>query len=97
MFELSEEAAEDVVSILTETVRSHGRAGALQMKQRLEAKFEAIASGLVPGHYRSDIETSIPLRFAIEYPFVIAFDPARRRIVRGLHGRRDFPTIFPGG
>lgn len=97
MFGLSDEAAEDVAAILLDAMQSGGAAGVLRMARRLEAKFQAIATGLVPGHRRSDIGTSIPLRFAIEYPFVIAFDPASRRIVRVLHGRRDFSTIFPEG
>jgi plasmid stabilization system protein ParE len=96
VFELSKEAAEDVAAILSEAMQSGGAAGAVRMACPLDAKFRAIATGLVPGHRRSDIEASIPLRFAIEYPFVIAFDPASRRIVRALHGRRDFSTIFPG-
>jgi len=97
VFELSSEAAEDVAAILRETVRPRGRADALRMRLRLEAKFEGIAAGLVPGHRRGDIVASIQLRFAIEYPFVIAFDPASRCIVRVLHGSRDFPAIFPRG
>jgi hypothetical protein len=34
------------------------------------------------------------LRFDVVRPFVIAFDPGTKIIIRVLHGARDFGTIF---
>lgn len=42
-----------------------------------------------------DVPQSLPLLFVAEGPFVIAFDPATRTIVRVLHGRQDFSRLFP--
>ena len=33
--------------------------------------------------------------FLVEPPWVIAYDPDTRQVLRILHGARDFPTIFP--
>jgi plasmid stabilization system protein ParE len=40
------------------------------------------------------VPSSLTLRFLTEKPFVIAFDPATRTIVRVLHGRSDLARIF---
>jgi plasmid stabilization system protein ParE len=66
------------------------------MKLRLDRKFEAIAAGIAKGHKRDDVSPELPLLFENERPFVIAFDAGTRRIVRVIHGRRDFPRLFGG-
>jgi plasmid stabilization system protein ParE len=93
-FELSPEATRDVAAILEESRREYGKLAAFRMKQRLDQKFTDIALGIAKGHTRWDLATAIPLRFEVARPFVVAFDPETRRIVRVVHGSRDFPALF---
>ena len=61
---------------------------------RLEARFARIAAGITVGHKRNDVAPELPLLFASEPPFVIAFNLERKIIVRIVHGRRDFAGLF---
>jgi hypothetical protein len=36
----------------------------------------------------------VPLLFEVARPFVIAFDPETKIVVRVIHGARDMPGIF---
>jgi plasmid stabilization system protein ParE len=94
LYSLSEEAADDLLRILDESMLQWGAAAARRMQARLEARFARIAAGITPGHKRLDVARHLPLRFAVEPPFVIAFNPEKRQIVRIVHGRRDFSTLF---
>jgi plasmid stabilization system protein ParE len=58
-----------------------------------EAQFGPLG-GTANGHKRRDIRSAIPLRFEVVRPFVVAFDPETRTIVRVIHGARDTPGIF---
>lgn len=94
MYRLSEEAADDLLGILAHTADRYGIAAARRLEARLKARFAAIAAGIALGHQRSDISAELRLRFVTERPFVVAFDPETRIIIRILHGARDFPSLF---
>ena len=96
MYELSEEAAQDLLDILAESIERWGEVTARKTAARLERRFEDIAAGLAVGHRRADVPKDFDLRFVNERPFVIAFDTTTRRIVRILYGAQDFPRVFRG-
>lgn len=76
------------------SVRTWGVRTADRTRARLRARFEGIARNEFPGIRRHDLPADLPLRFVNQPPFVIAFDPETRIILRILHAHRDFPGIF---
>jgi plasmid stabilization system protein ParE len=94
LYELSEEAAQDLLDILLESNEHWGEVTARRTAARLERRFEDIATGRAAGHRRVDVPDDLDLKFVVERPFVIAFDTATRRIVRVLYGAQDFPRVF---
>lgn len=94
MYELSAEAADDLLNILLESFDRWGEQTARRTATRLEDRFGGITSGSVPGHRRADVPAELDLLFVTENPFVIAFDAVTRRIVRILYGAEDFPRVF---
>ena len=65
-----------------------------RLRTRLEGAFERINDGIALGHVRRDVPKELGLRFVVERPFVIAFDPQDREIKRVVHGARDLAAIF---
>jgi plasmid stabilization system protein ParE len=96
-FRLSAAARVDLNDILDFSEARFGARAADRLEARFVTAFERIARGTAIGHMRRDIAANVPLRFVVERPFVIAFDPATREIVRILHGARNFGAIFGGG
>jgi plasmid stabilization system protein ParE len=96
-FQLSAAARADLNDILDFSEARFGARAADRLELRFIAAFERIASGIAIGHLRRDIAADVPLRFVVERPFVIAFDPVTREIVRIVHGARNFDAIFGGG
>ncbi|MCA1940698.1 MAG: type II toxin-antitoxin system RelE/ParE family toxin [Caenispirillum bisanense] len=91
---LAPRALRDYVAILRDSAFRFGPAVARQSRDRLNARISAIADGRVVGHQRLDVRTKRPLRFFNEPPWVIAFDPDTRLVLRILHEKRDFPTLL---
>jgi plasmid stabilization system protein ParE len=94
VYRLSPEAEGDLNDIIFYSENHFGAGTARRLQQRLEERFVRIAEGRVIGHIRADVPTSLPLRFDVVRPFVIAFEPETKIIIRVLHGARDFGTIF---
>ena len=65
-----------------------------RLRGRLESAFVRINDGIALGHIRSDVPEELGLRFVVERPFVIAFDPRDREIKRVVYGARNFAAIF---
>jgi plasmid stabilization system protein ParE len=97
LFNLSDEAISDLVGILLYSEAEFGVLAARRLQTRLERCFTAITSGTIKGHPRRDVSTSRPILFAVERPFVIAFDAETRQIYRVIHGARDFAALFGKG
>jgi plasmid stabilization system protein ParE len=57
-------------------------------------KIRRISDGTTLGHVRGDVALRRQILFATEHPFVIAFDPETREIVRVVHGARDMWRVF---
>ena len=94
MYTLSPRAIADLRSILRRSFEQYGSIGAARLQQRLEKRFEGIAAGAVLGHRRHDVTPRRPILFDVERPFVIAFDPESRTILRIVHGARDMRRVF---
>lgn len=94
MYALSRQAAADLVRILDESEARWGESTAQRTEVRIRHRFEHIGSGTVVGHRRADVPEELSLLFVAEKPFVIAFNPATKTVVRVLHGRRDFSRLF---
>jgi plasmid stabilization system protein ParE len=94
LYTLSPRAIADLRSILRRSFEQYGSIGAARLQQRLEKRFEGIAAGTVLGHRRHDVTPRRPIRFVTERPFVIAFDPDTKVILRIVHGARDMRRVF---
>ncbi|WP_083901019.1 type II toxin-antitoxin system RelE/ParE family toxin [Azospirillum sp. B4] len=91
---LSAAAARDLLRILRESWQEWGSHTAFQTRNRLFKRCHSVADGVAHGHSRPDIAHSHPWLFLNEAPFVIVYHPGTRRVVRILHGARDFPRIL---
>jgi plasmid stabilization system protein ParE len=94
-YRLSAEALEDVAEILDYLRIEAGQNVAERMAERLDLRFRKVASGIALGHKRPDVPSRRSLRFSVERPYVVAFDPDTRLIIRVVHGARDFRRLFP--
>jgi plasmid stabilization system protein ParE len=94
-YRLSAQALEDVAEILEYLRIEAGQNVASRMAARLDERFRKIATGIALGHKRGDVPSRRPLRFSVERPYVVAFDPETRLIVRVVHGARNFRRLFP--
>ena len=92
---LSRQALADFVRILRESQRGWGTDTARHTRARLLARFAQIADGSAVGHERHDVKPRTPTLFLVEEPWVIAYHPTRRQVLRILHGAMDFPAIYP--
>jgi plasmid stabilization system protein ParE len=93
---LSRQAADDLIGILSQSAREFGTVVARRSRDRLLTRIAAIQNGTAIGHRRQDVRTRLPTRFLREDPWVICFNPDTRQVYRILHGARDFPAIFGG-
>ena len=92
---LSRRAAADFVEIMRRSERAWGVAVARRTRERLLLRFRQIADGSAVGHRRHDVRPRTPTLFLSEAPWVIAYDPGKRQVLRVLYGTRDFPAVFP--
>ena len=92
---LSARALADLTAILRRSAREWGLATARRTRDRLLARVRAVADGIAIGHARPDVPTRQPVLFLVEAPWVVAYDPATRQVLRILHGARDLPALFP--
>jgi plasmid stabilization system protein ParE len=93
-YRLSAEAAEDLADIFRYLRREAGPLTAERMIDRLERSIDRLSAALTLGHARSDVHSRRPLLFLVERPYVIAFDPELRIVIRIVHGARDFTRLF---
>lgn len=94
---LSSRALADLVSIVRHGAREWGLATAQRTADRLLARCRAIEAGTAIGHQRSDVRPRRPTLFVVEAPWVIAYSPDTRQVLRIVHGARDLPALFPPG
>ncbi len=92
---LSRRAAADFAEILRRSEREWGVAVARHTRERLLIRFKQIAGGSAVGHQRHDVKPRTPTLFLREAPWVIAYEPGKRQVLRILYGARDFPAVFP--
>ncbi|QJE74119.1 type II toxin-antitoxin system RelE/ParE family toxin [Aerophototrophica crusticola] len=92
---LSRDAARDLLSILKDSQRDWGPMVARKTRDRLVRRCKDIADGWSYGHKRPDVPTRYAVLFVAEPPFIIAYAPETRQVLRILHGARDFTKIFP--
>jgi plasmid stabilization system protein ParE len=91
---LSRAAARDLAAILDQSLERWGPSVAAATEERILRRIDQVAEGAAVGHRRPDIRTRQPVLFLVEDPWVIAFDPQIRVVLRILHGRRDVPSIL---
>lgn len=84
------------MSIVRRGAREWSLDTARRTADRLLARCRAIENGTAIGHQRRDVRPRRPTLFVVEAPFVIAYSPDTRQVLRIIHGARDFPAIFPG-
>lgn len=77
------------------SAREWGLATAQQTAARLLTRVHAVAGGTAIGHERRDVRPRRRTLFLVEEPWVIAYSPDTRQVLRILHGARDFPALFP--
>lgn len=91
---LSRRAIGDLLDILEESARQYHRSIVLRSRDRLAGRCAAVLAGTAEGHRRPDLPPDLPFRFVNEPPWVIAFDPDTRLVLRILHEKRDFPALL---
>jgi plasmid stabilization system protein ParE len=91
---LSRRARADLFEIIGYTARHWGLQMALTTASRLIEKAHDIGEGTAAGHRRSDMATRKRLLFVLEPPWLLAYRPETRQVVRIVHGARDFPALF---
>lgn len=91
---LTRAALADYLRLLAYSQKHWGLGIALKTRDRLLSRFAEIATGRAVGYHRPDIQTDTPLLYLSEKPFVIAYDPTERLIVRILHQARDMPQVL---
>lgn len=91
---LSPQAARDLISILKQSNKRWGMHTARKTRDRMLARCKSVADGTAVGHRREDLGSRRPRLFLNEPPYVIAFNPQTRRVLRIVHGARDFPALF---
>ena len=94
---LSAPALADLARIVRRSAREWGLPTARQTAERLLARVRAVADGSAAGHERADVRPRRRTLFLVEAPWVIAYSPDTRQVLRILHGAQDFPAIFPAG
>lgn len=94
---LSAQALADLVRIVRHSAREWGLATAQRTADRLLARVRAVADGTATGHERRDVRLRRRTLFLVESPWVIAYSPDTRQVLRILHSARDFPALFPDG
>lgn len=82
------------MTIVRRGAREWGLDTARRTADRLLARCRAVEDGTAVGHRRRDVRPRRPTLFLIEAPWVIAYRPDTRQVLRILHGARDFPAIF---
>ena len=91
---LSPQAARDLRDILRRSVRTWRLDTARRTRDRLLRRCQDIEIGLAVGHRRADVQPKSPTLFFVERPWVLAYDPTTRQVLRILHGARDFPAAL---
>ena len=91
---LTEKAAQDLEDILNRSNREFGSDHANDLELRIFAQCNDIASGLNHGHLRPDVPRRRTTRYITVHPFVIAYNPKTKRVIRIIDGRRDFTKLF---
>jgi plasmid stabilization system protein ParE len=91
---LSRAAARDLAAILDWSLDRWGPSVASETEVRLLRRIGQVAEGSAAGHQRPDIRTRRRVLFLVEAPWLLAFDPEVRVVLRILHGRRDVPSII---
>lgn len=91
---LSRQAARDLIQLLRVSFQQWGLVTARRTRDRILARCWAVAEGRAVGHRRPDIPTTTAVLFVNEPPFVIAYHAETGRVLRILHGARDFPALF---
>lgn len=94
---LSAQALADLVGIVRRSAREWGLGTARRTADRLLARVRAVADATAIGHERGDVRPRRSTLFLVEAPWVIAYRPDTRQVLRILHGARDFPALFPDG
>ena len=84
---------QDLQNILDQSLQ-WGASKARETRWMLLAHCARIAQGISLGHKRADIPTQQPTLYVVEKPFVIAYNPETRIVLRILHGRRDLARLF---
>jgi plasmid stabilization system protein ParE len=92
---LSRQAAADFTEILRRSEREWGVSTARRTRARLLLRFGQIAGGSAVGHHRDDVKPRTPTLFLWEAPWVIAYKPETRQVLRVLYGTRHFPAALP--
>jgi plasmid stabilization system protein ParE len=91
---LSRRASADLIDIARFSLREWGEATAVASTGRLIRWIRDVEAGTVAGHKRHDVQADIPVRFLKEAPWIVAFRPSTRQILRIMHSARDFPRVF---
>lgn len=92
---LSRRAVADFLDILRRSEQGWGVDTARRTRARLLRRFEQIADGTAAGHERHDVKPRTRTLFLNEDPWVVAYRPATRQVLRVLHGAMDFKAIYP--
>lgn len=92
---LSRRAVADFLDILRRSEQGWGVDTARRTRARLLRRFEQIAHGTAAGHERYDVKPRTRTLFLNEAPWVIAYRPETRQVLRVLHGVMDFKAIYP--
>ncbi len=91
---LAPQARRDLVAIITRSAIVYGAARADRAEERILRECPKIAEGIDHGHTRDDVPTRRVIHFIVVRPWVIAYNPTTRRVLRILDGRRDLGRII---
>ena len=91
---LSKLADIDLTDILYRSLKSFGLDQTRFTESRIRARCLSIWDGSTLGHKINALSTRRPTLYYYEQPWMIAFDPSTREIIRIFHARRDLAKLM---
>ena len=91
---LSKPADMDLTEILYRSLKRFGLDQTKAAEDRICARCLSIRDGSTIGHKIDILSTRRPILYHYEHPWMIAFDPGTREIIRIFHARRDLAKLM---
>lgn len=91
---LTAQAKRDLNAILERSADVFGKSQAELLQERVFTVCADIADGMNHGHALPTATVRRPTRIIVVHPFIIAYNPKTRKVIRIVDGRRDLFKIL---